>query len=288
MNKDQRRKVAEETVQFIEQGYYSLPKYGANARFELELSQTVNGTRLYDAGALDQGTLIEVTAQTTLQAAQELAAKVEGVGVLNFASAKNPGGGFLRGAHAQEESLVRASTLYASLSSDAAKPYYDAHREAKDAWYSDRMIFTKHVVVFRDDVGNILKHPYRVSVVTAAAPNVRALTKQGRKIDPEELEEILSSRLRKIFRIFTLEGLHTLVLGAWGCGVFGNHPNHVASIFAGLLEPAYQYEAAGEFAGRFKHIRFAIPSAADPNYQAFRTRFDLDNGQDSVTWGRVL
>jgi hypothetical protein len=66
-------------------------------------------------------THIEVTGESTLAAAARLA-KTGPVLALNFASAKNPGGGFLSGAQAQEESLARASTLYASLQ---GQPLYE-------------------------------------------------------------------------------------------------------------------------------------------------------------------
>ena len=48
------------------------------------------------------------------------------VAALNFASAKNPGGGFRKGAQAQEECLARCSALYSSLTSPAAAGFYAA------------------------------------------------------------------------------------------------------------------------------------------------------------------
>ena len=44
--------------------------------------------------------------------------------VMNFANAHRPGGGFLNGSRAQEESLCRCSTLYKSISSDKAWEMY--------------------------------------------------------------------------------------------------------------------------------------------------------------------
>ncbi|HBR75644.1 MAG TPA: TIGR02452 family protein, partial [Cyanobacteria bacterium UBA11159] len=62
-------------------------------------------------------TQFEVRNETTLMGGERIALtqKFKKIGVLNFASAKNPGGGFLRGTQAQEESLARSSALYKSL-----------------------------------------------------------------------------------------------------------------------------------------------------------------------------
>lgn len=76
------------------------------------------------------------------------------IGILNFASAKNRGGGFLNGANAQEEALVRSSTLYPSLKSSTAEPFYDLHRHDPQAgYYSHAMIYSPNVLLLRDDDG---------------------------------------------------------------------------------------------------------------------------------------
>lgn len=78
------------------------------------------------------------------------------IGILNFASAKNPGGGFLNGASAQEESIARSSTLYASLKSEAVEPFYDLHRHDPQAgYYSHTMIYSPNVLLLRDDEGTL-------------------------------------------------------------------------------------------------------------------------------------
>jgi uncharacterized protein (TIGR02452 family) len=89
--------------------------------------------------------------------------------VLSFASARHPGGGFLISASAQEERLCRASALYACLS--ACLQSYEYHRVHSDPFYSDRVIYSPAVPVFRTDRGTLLDNPYTVSFITSAAPN---------------------------------------------------------------------------------------------------------------------
>ena len=53
--------------------------------------------------------------------------------------AARPGGGFLNGARAQEESLVRSSGLYACIAED---PMYAFHRARHDPVYTDYVIYS--------------------------------------------------------------------------------------------------------------------------------------------------
>ncbi|WP_329140368.1 TIGR02452 family protein [Streptomyces sp. NBC_00670] len=171
------------------------------------------------------------------------------VAVLNFASARNPGGGFLNGAQAQEEALCRSSALYACLRE--VRAFYDHHREHRDPLYTDRVVHAPGVPVFRDDDGRLLDEPYRVAFLTAAAPNAGVLLSRA----PEraaELPRALAVRAERVLEVAALHGHRRLVLGAWGCGVFRNDPAQVAAAFRGHLADG------GRFADRFDRVVFAV------------------------------
>ena len=192
-----------------------------------------------------------VTNQTTLEAASYHGTHPRGDAVLclNFASGTKPGGGFARGAQAQEESLARASALYPTL---AAHPgFYDANRASGTALYTDHVIHSPDVPVFRDDDGTYLSTPYDASFLTAPAVNAGLV----RRHEPHRTDEILPTMARRIARILTLAehlGYVHLILGAWGCGVFRNDPAAIARMFADELRPP------GRLAGRFRTVRFAV------------------------------
>jgi uncharacterized protein (TIGR02452 family) len=188
-------------------------------------------------------TAYEVTNETTLSAHQRHLAKGHKVVSLNFAAATNPGGGFLTGARAQEEYLCRSSALYLAIKDS---PMYAYHRREGHKRYSDAMIYSPDVPVFRDDAHGLLPTPYPASFITSAAP----LTKH---LHPEELvhiPDILRHRIRKILTVAQVHGHDSLVLGAWGCGAFGNDGNQVAALFKWALEE--------DFKGAFKEVTFAI------------------------------
>src|SRR6185437_10556724 len=92
---------------------------------------------------------------------------------LNFASARHPGGGFLKGSQAQEESLARASGLYACIA--PLRGMYDANHRFRSCLYTDHLIYSPDVPVFRADNDSLLDHPYPVSFVTAPAVNAGAV-----------------------------------------------------------------------------------------------------------------
>ena len=171
------------------------------------------------------------------------------VAVLNFASARNPGGGFLNGAQAQEEALCRASALYTCLLK--AREFYDHHRAHRDPFYTDRVIHSPAVPVFRDDRGRLLDSAHLVGFLTAAAPNAGVV----RRTAPERVAELpraLAVRAEQVLSVAVAEGYRRLVLGAWGCGVFQNDPAQVAGAFRTLLAPG------GRFAGAFEHVVFGV------------------------------
>jgi uncharacterized protein (TIGR02452 family) len=269
MNRDKAVSLANETLEIIEQGAYAL----GNSLFDISsaMNKSREWTCFYEANLEIvpvrnfRTTVIEVTKETTLHAAARIRKKYDRVGVLNFASARNPGGGFLRGALAQEESLARSSTLYAHIKD---MPIYEKEKENRkhgeaSLIYGSWVIYTPDIVVFRDDEGSLLHHPYTMDVVTCPAPNKAELEKANSPYE-KYAEPNIRQRIRLILSAFYHHNLTTLVLGAWGCGIYGNDPVVVASTFKEMLDE--------DFKGLFKHIVFAIYSghAEDENYDVFK------------------
>lgn len=168
--------------------------------------------------------------------------------VMNFANAHRPGGGFLFGDKAQEESLCRASTLYTSLTSDTAKEMYEYNRTYPSPVDSDFMLLSPSVCVFRNPDGELLDTPYKSAVISVPAPDK---VRKAYQLPKDELNTIIANRLSKMFSVVICHGYKNLILGAWGCGVFGNDTNDVAEIFYNLLFK----ENYGKY---FDNITFAI------------------------------
>jgi uncharacterized protein (TIGR02452 family) len=255
--------MAAETMAIIESGGYESPA-GREVRLAAGVRAAVAGTRLHLPAeeiplvpARHHGDqVIEVTGETSLAAASRLG---PGVACLVFASARNPGGGFLSGAQAQEESIARSSALYPCLR--AAGGFYDFHRRQGDLRYSDRVIYSPGVPVFRADDGTLLEEPFAVSFLTAAAPNLGAIMASQPQA-AAGVPGLLAGRAERVLAIAGAHGHRRLVLGAWGCGVFRNDPAVVAAAFTARLARA---------AGRFDHIVFAVldPQPGAPTRAAF-------------------
>ena len=197
---------------------------------------------------------IIITPDQTLEAVQKNYIpndKKSKIGVLNFASAKRPGGGVWNGARAQEESLCRASTLYCCLNTEYLKDnFYNYHNhEKKD--YSDRIIYVPNVLVFKSD-DNIFaqmlneKDWYNIDIISCAAHNQKAY-----KVKYEKLKIIHYNRIKAIIECAVENNVDHLILGAFGCGAFGNKPELVSKTFKKVLidEEYYKY---------FKNVHFAI------------------------------
>lgn len=182
--------------------------------------------------------------------------------VLNFSSYKNPGGQFIKGSKAQEECLCHESFLY-NVQKGFQSSFYDWNNRHKNrALYLNRLMYS-HDIIFEHDE-NIQK----ADVITCAAPNKFAAQKYQNISDEENLA-VLKSRIEFIMKTVATKNINTLILGAYGCGVFGQDPREVATIFRNCLESGY---SGGE------KIVFAIPNR-NKNLRGF---IDVFKGLDKL------
>ncbi|MBT1190254.1 TIGR02452 family protein [Streptomyces sp. CJ_13] len=289
------REIARENAEIVAAGAYRT-RSGRQISLTAAVAEAKAGTRIYGPKpvvpddkltARTDRTAVEVTGESSTVAARRLATadpespEATSTAVLNFASARNPGGGYVRGAKAQEEALCRASALYETLL--LAPEYYEVHRAGRSTFYTDRVIHSPGVPVFRDDRGELLETPFRVGFLTSPAPNAGTIRRQ----EPERTHEIpaaLARRAERVLEVAALHGYRRLVLGAWGCGVFQNDPTQVAQAFRSLL--------TGRFAGVFERVVFAVLDRAPGPRQAFERAFGVAEapapgaaGQDGVRPG---
>lgn len=192
------------------------------------------------------------------------------IGILNFADAKKPGGMVLEGAATQEESIARSSTLYRSLTSSTAESYYSLHKKsAQGGFYTHTMIYSPNILLVRDDEGAWVA-PLSVDVVSSAAVNARAVARTQRFSPQERAEKVeaaMRERAARILYAFELHGVRQIVLGAWGCGIFGNNVRTVAGMWADLL-----WKKGSRFKGSFDKVVFAV-LGQDP-YEKFKEAFE--------------
>lgn len=276
MTKERLIEIARETVAIAESGTYAAPS-GRTVDISRAVAAAKSGTRLYQPGMVPRRDPIpgsgppeiQVSGETTGEACRRLAEDGVPVVALNFASAKNPGGGFLRGTKAQEEDLARCSALHACLLQ--APDYYSVNRACGTALYTDHIVYSPDVPFFRGEDMALLERPFPVSVITAPAPNAgEARESRGEVLDA------LRRRAAAVLDVAAAERHGTLVLGAWGCGVFRNDPSDVARTFCGLLRsPGY--------AGLFSRVLFAVydPDPAGRKMAPFLNEILSDRPEDS-------
>lgn len=215
---------------------------------------------------------VVVTKNRSFEAARPYAEQGLKVAVLNFASSTNPGGGVTRGASAQEECLCRVSTLYPCLKDESMWDlFYAPHRKARNPLHNDDIIYTKDVIVFKDDDYQPLTQPFAVDVITCAAPTLREQASnrynpsdgdQAPDITPEQLLALHERRGRQILSAAAANGAEVIILGAFGCGAFQNDPAVVAQAYANILPDYLHY---------FRTIEFAVycRPRSPQNFEAF-------------------
>jgi len=257
-SKGSRALIARETLDILANGGYMAPDTFEAIDISTRLCQAVAASTHFPTSAWNsslkapkQRSSIEVRCCTTLAAAQDLASCEHAdaaPGVLNFASARNPGGGFTTGAEAQEESLARSSGIYPCLSKHF-DVFFAPNRRAESGLYTHDLIFSPGVPVLRDSNGSLLNQPYYVDFVTAAAPNCGVLEGRcGAQKARQQCRDALDERIWRVLHTFASHGCVDLVLGAWGCGVFRNDASVVAQLFNSNLAKM----------GCFRRVVFAV------------------------------
>lgn len=218
--------------------------------------------------------VVTVIEDTSFHAAQRLVKQGYKVAVLNFASAVNPGGGVIAGAMAQEECLCRSSNLLPCLKQKKLmQDYYMPNRIANNPIYSDNLIYSEGITVFKtDDTVPVLMPEnewFKVDVITCAAPNLR----NEQNFNEDKLYEIFISRIHAILDRAYLQGVDSVVLGAFGCGAFKNPPE--------IVSKAFKSEIESEFGKVFKNIIFAIKKSSNNNFDVFYETFNENKNKEN-------
>ena len=249
-----RKAIARESLEIMRQGYYrieskeNLMPVQAEIDIKQDMEQSIKDSILitpsegeellkqYKEGysSLQNQSQLTIIVEniSTIDAIRKLILEgKEKIGVLNFASAKNPGGGFLNGAKAQEESLAASSTLYRTLI--VHEEYYRENRKCNSMIYTNHAIYSPDVVFFRDGSFRLVE-PVKASVLTLPAVNMGQVMQKGE--DVEIAKKAMKQRMKLALAIFANEGAKNLVLGAYGCGVFRNDPKDVAIWWKELLD----------------------------------------------------
>jgi uncharacterized protein (TIGR02452 family) len=211
--------------------------------------------------------VVSFSTWSTTQAALHFASKRKAISVLNFANGEKIGGGYARGARAQEEDLCRAFPgLYGSLGKARDRRYYPfgpAAYARHPTRYAD-LLFTDDLECLRADndegwrmLGS--RDRFKVSIVSAAAPNLP-------KGEPAIHEELLNLHAHILLAPKLLQPrTDLLILGAFGCGVFQNDPKVIAMYFSNFLKRQSDYLRL------YEEIHFAIPPGT--NFDGFAEVF---------------
>ena len=233
------------------------------------------------------------------------------IGVLSFASAKRPGGGYLHGSSEQGDTMARLSSLVASLASPAAQGFYEEHRtfrnEDGSGLHDHSMVYSPGVVVLRkdaddepapgrnaksspapprDSLGGDFIAPYTIDVVSAVPVNAAAVHQKyvgEPQLYQDGIRRVMRERMGRALRAFETHGDRVLVLGAFGCGSFENKVEMIATIWAELLvcgETVDGVKRPARFGRSFEKVVFAVPGRL---FEPFKRAFDLRLDEEMLT-----
>ena len=190
--------------------------------------------------------------------------------VLNLANPVHPGGGVRKGATAQEEDLCRKSSLLLSLESHEAASYCGYTKSSTSYLGSDAVMITPQVEIIKDEQGNLLPESVVVSVMTCAAPMIK---KGLEGLSNQQYRDLVYNRITGMLKVAAYLGYQVVILGAFGCGAFGNDAKVVSDLFCKALKE-FMYGGYG-LKDFFHRIDFAVMdhSPDQYNYKEFSRNF---------------
>lgn len=239
-----------------------------------ETEMSTNGSLIYKDNNLDirphdvsltHNTDICIVQSSTTDAIYKYSEECHGdkIAALNFASYKNPGGMFLNGSSAQEETLCHESNLYNILKRLEDRFYVPNRKRLNNSLYNSNLIYTPSVYFESVNLDEVY-----CDIITCAAPN-RTAARRYKRVPDDIINEHMKDRIDHVLFAALDQHVDVLILGAFGCGVFGNEPKVVAKIFKNFLETDYK--------GCFKKVVFAIP--AGKNYDKFKEVFSNEHNK---------
>lgn len=253
MSKEKRKEVARKTLDFINKNKKTFKK--TSSCFYPNLPPVPESyNKLFGE------TIIEITPEDSLDAARRLLEEdCDHVLVLNMASDKNVGGGFLNGARAQEEEICRRTNLHPELKSQ--------HHHYTLPEFG--CIYSSNIIVFRegppkyillDTTCGGMHNNYKINVISASAYRHPPQTADG-KLDGKYREGMIR-KIQTLLNVAIIHNQHNLVLSAWGCGAFGNPAKDVAIIFKEII-------SSKRYNGYFNKIVFGVYDYNSNNYKKF-------------------
>lgn len=269
--------VIDETIKIIKNGNYTSPNGtlvvigSARDKLKLDSNKAISTNWVEKKEDLE----IIVKNQDSLDAAEELIMegfRPEDITVLNMASWRVPGGGVLKGSRAQEEDICRRSNLLESIGvgSTVVSKYlgltYDPYMYPLK---EDEQILTIGVTVFRNSNYELRERPFRCNILTASAIQRPTLVRGHLS---ENDKELMKRKIRLILNNSSITKVKVLVLGAFGCGAYGNPPEDVAKLFKEILTEETIPKC-------IERVVFAIldKKSTDNNLKAFQ---DVFNNRD--------
>lgn len=269
-DKEKRADRAKKWTQLMERRYQKEIEGSANRTMEYSgpfSDDIALSLKVSHPDRMPEITVIDAGVTEAIVSEHQLLGNGGSIAALNFASFKEPGGMFLAGSRAQEECLCHTSFLYNVLRQKIL--FYEWNRKHLNrALYKDRMLYTPDVLFFENGNPDINAVGVPCDVITCAAPN-KSAAQRNCHVSDEENHEALESRIRFLLQAAQIHAADVIILGAYGCGVFGQDPVEVAEIFKNELRGSC-----------FAKAVFPIPrKGGDGNYEAFAKVFGVDAGR---------